>query len=144
MQHDEIVALCRFVREKLEKIRFENRTIGFGSLKSFPAGCCKITSFIMMYYLSNIKRVPKGDLVLLANAKICSGSHAWFKYKNLHIDLTGDQFKPFNKPKIIVQEQDPWPDSNYSTHPFEMQEFNSQYEDKLKEVCEYLMSELSA
>ena len=91
----------------------------------------------MMYYLSSIKEIPKGDLVLLANAEITNSSHAWFKYRNLHIDLTGDQF---DNPKIVVSEQDPWPNSNYSKHPFEKEMFSLEYEKKLIEVCEYLKS----
>jgi len=51
--------------------------------------------------------------------------------------LTGDQF---GKPNIVVSEQDPWPDSNYSKHPFEKEGFNVEYENKLIEVCKYLDS----
>lgn len=137
MQKREITALCTFVRSTLEDLRFTHEIVGFESFQNFPRACCKITSLVMMYYLSSIKGVPKKDLVLLANAEIGECSHAWFKYRNLHIDLTGDQF---DKSKITVSEQDPWPNSNYSKHPFEKEGFGLEYEQRLIKVCEYLES----
>lgn len=137
MKKHEIHDLCVHVRSKLEELRFTNRTIGFDSFKSFPTACCKITSLVMMYYLSNYKEVPKSDLVLQSNGDISNNSHAWFTYKNLHIDLTGDQF---NKPKIIVSEQDPWPRMSCTKHPFDKERFGEDYENKLIDVCKYLDS----
>ena len=137
MQKHEIHDLCIHVRSKLEKLRLTNEIVGFGSFQSFPTACCTITSLVMMYYLSNYKGIPKSDLVLLANGDISNNSHAWFTYKNFHIDLTGDQF---NKPKIIISEQYPWPKMSCTKHPFEKEEFNVEYENKLIEVCKYLDS----
>ena len=108
MQKHEVIALCNSVRSKLEDVRLTHKKVGFESLQDFPVACCKITSLAMMYYLSRIKGIPKDDLVLLANAKIGDCSHAWSKYRNLHIDLTGDQFNncPYQKfhPSLIADQ----------------------------------------
>lgn len=69
MQKHEVVALCAFVRSKLEDIR-THKKVGLEWLQDFPRACCKVTSFVMMYYLSNIKGIPKSELVLFANAEI--------------------------------------------------------------------------
>ena len=85
MQKHEVIALCNSVRSKLEDVRLTHKEVGFESLQDFPVACCKITSLVMMYYLSSIKGILKDDLALLANAKIGDCSHAWFKYRNLAI-----------------------------------------------------------
>lgn len=79
---------------------------------------------------------PHENLFLLANAKINGGvSHAWVKFKNIHIDITADQFTGLNKPKVIVSYKNPWPAVSYTAHRFSDERFDKGWYEKL--LCSY-------
>ena len=139
MQENDIIDICYKARSKLEKIRFAGKTIGFDTLKYFPVGCCRITSLIMMHYLFLTKEVSQDDLSLVEAAVSEPYTfHCWLKYKNLHIDITADQFKQFDSPNIIISEKTPWPSIKCFETPFEKQKISPEYEKKIIEVCYYL------
>ena len=55
----------------------------------------------------------------------------------IHVDLTGDQF---GKGKVVVSEENPWPDiyRDPKEFPFEKENFWEPYEKDLKRICEYI------
>ena len=135
MNISEVQTACEFVRTKLEAIRYSNIVFDIiSSLKNFPEGSCKTTSFILMSLFSSKYKVPKNQLFLLTS-QFDEISHAWVKYNKLHIDLTGDQF---GKERIIIASFSPWPQTNYQEHPFEEESWNDEYNEDINRVLQYL------
>jgi len=139
MKIDELIIICTKIRIGLENASTQ-KPIGCFNLEGFPHGCCKISSFIVMYCLSEYIGLPKQDFTLIANAQIGSASHAWVKYKNINIDLTADQFNAFNMPKVIVSFECQWPGIDYSTFPYHKETYSSEWYSKLVCSCEFIKS----
>ncbi len=135
-----IKPICAHIRHCLEKISAQQPPECPDLFRDFPRGCCKISSFLVMYYLAEFKGVPKNIMTLYANANIGSEKHAWVKYGDLHIDITGDQF---GKPKLVIASDDPWPDSSPTRHPFDQERFNRIYEADLITICKHIYSQES-
>ena len=81
----------------LEDGRFDNNQI----LRRFPFACCGVASDLLAIYLSENGFQTKYVCGSYYYSHIEDGSqsHAWLQYRDLVIDITGDQFK--NNPVFL-------------------------------------------
>ena len=94
MTHELILIINRFRIELERFIHIEDT-----SLKSFPRGCCKPTSFILRQYLEDSHGIKNIMYVWGTNAE--DNTHGWLEINDVIIDLTADQFSE-NYPKVMI------------------------------------------
>lgn len=107
------VALVRPAR--LVRTYLERRTpIEFGVLERFPAGCCQLSSLLLLRYLT--LECGQTGVELVANGEIPSnvispdgGTHAWLERPPFIIDITADQFGGVMDAVIVTDKRD-WHD----------------------------------
>jgi hypothetical protein len=97
---EQIITVCKNVRSAIETQK--EKTYSF---KTFPAGCCKVTSKIIGRALiengvSSIKECQTNGIIW--KNKHTDKSHHWLETNTLIIDITADQFTFHPFPTILV------------------------------------------
>ena len=99
----EITHIAKHFRDTLEEVL---QTLHYipRPFESFPAGSCGICSDMLGGILNETRR----DQVLYVSAsdEMERQSHAWLRYEDIVIDVTGDQFP--GRPPIFVGPPDDW------------------------------------
>ena len=74
-----------------------------GSLLSFPTGCCKVASLLLLQWLNDREGVK--DALGIANARRPNpytpgkdATHFWLEVGDVIVDITADQFDDYSEP----------------------------------------------
>ncbi len=103
--NDVLSKLATTVRFELEDVTKDNKfclsTEPF-DLKSFPYGCCKLSSLILGLFMKNDFELIGVEYVWGIHKE--KGSHGWIEYKSIIYDITIDQFETRfrNHPILII------------------------------------------